>query len=309
MSNNQVDVSVLIVSYNTRDMTIECIESIFEETRSHSFEVILIDNDSKDGSADAIEERFPEVKLIRSEKNLGFAMANNVASEQSSGKRTLLLNPDTVIVERAIDKLMDFADENPDCRMWGGRHMFRDGSRNTFNCWADYTLWTVFCGCTGLSKFVPGSPLFNPRPYPKYDRMSVKEVDIITGCFLLMDTELWDQLEGFDSDFFLFAEEADLCVRAREAGARPLMTPDALIIHDGGGSSPIHSEDRRIMLIKAERQYHRKHLGFFGSKLACLLIDMRVTRLALLGALQHLVTGNRNPKASLDLLRRRKEWA
>ena len=116
MSNNQVDVSILIVSYNTRDMTIECIESIFEETRSHSFEVILIDNDSKDGSADAIEERFPEVKLIRSEKNLGFALANNVASEQSSGRRTLLLNPDTVIVERAIDKLIDFADENPDCQ-------------------------------------------------------------------------------------------------------------------------------------------------------------------------------------------------
>jgi hypothetical protein len=309
MTHNQVDVSILIVSYNTREMTIECIESIFAETQSHSFEVILIDNDSQDGSADAIAEQCPKVKLIRSKENLGFARANNVASEQSTGKRTLLLNPDTVIVERAIDKLLDFADENPDCLMWGGRHMFRDGSKNKYNCWSDYTVWTVFCSCTGLSKFFPKSSIFNPRPYPAYDRMSIKEVDIITGCFLLLDTNLWDELEGFDSDFFLFAEEADLCVRARKAGARPTLTPDALIMHDGGGSSPIRSEDRRIMLIKAERQYHRKHLGFFGSKLACLMIDFRVMGLALTGSFKHLVTGNPSPQASLNLLKRRKEWA
>ena len=309
MTHNQVDVSILIVSYNTRDMTIECIESIFEETRKHTFEVIVIDNDSKDGSADAIEERFPQIRLIRSKENLGFATANNVASEHSTGRRTLLLNPDTVIVEGAIDKLVDFADANPDCRMWGGRHMFRDGSKNTYNCWADYTVWTVFCGTMGLCKFFSSSAIFNPRPYPKYDRMSIKEVDIITGCFLLIDTDLWEELGGFDSDFFLFAEEADLCVRARKAGARPLLNPDSLIVHDGGGSSPIQSEDRRILLIKAERQYHRKHLGAIGSRVACLLIDFRVTRLAVAGWLQHLVTGKRNPKASMNLLRRRKEWA
>lgn len=309
MEHKQVDVSILIVSYNTREMTVECIESIFDQTTSHTFEVIVIDNDSQDGSADAIEERCPRARLVRSNENLGFARANNVAAEHASGRRILLLNPDTLIIDGSIDRLVDFADKNPDRLMWGGRHVFRDGSKNPYNCWADYSVWTVFCACTGLSRIFSGSSLFNPRPYPGYDRMSVKEVDIITGCFLLMDTTLWNELEGFDDSFFLFAEEADLCVRAREAGARPLLTPDAVLIHDGGGSSPIKSEDRRILLLKAERQYHRKHLGRVGAPVACLLIELRVILLALTGELQRVFTGKRNPRASFNLLRRRREWA
>ena len=309
MNDQAIDVSILIVSYNTRDMTVECIESIFDQTTEHTFEVIVIDNDSSDGSAEAIRKQCPQVTVIESGENLGFARANNEASKVACGSRILLLNPDTVILDKAIDKLLDFAGENPDNRMWGGRHVFRDGSKNTYNCWSDYTLWSVFCSCTALSKFFSHSNLFNPRPYPKYDRMSVKEVDIITGCYLLIDADLWIELEGFDPDYFLFAEEADLCVRARMKGARPLLTPDSRIIHDGGGSAPIKSEDRRIQLLKAERQYHRKHFGPMGARAACLLIDMRVTLLALVGTLQYLLTGRRNPRASMALLRRRREWA
>ena len=139
--------------------------------------------------------------------------------------------------------------------------------------------------------------------------MSVREVDIITGCYLLIDAGLWFDLDGFDPDYFLFAEEADLCVRARRAGARPILTPESKIVHDGGGSSPIRSEDRTVQLLKAERQYHRKHFGPVGSRIACLLIDLRVTLLAIAGTLQQALTGRRNPSTSLSLLRRRKEWA
>jgi N-acetylglucosaminyl-diphospho-decaprenol L-rhamnosyltransferase len=309
VTDKTVDVSILIVSYNTRDLIVECIESIHAQTSRHSYEIIVIDNDSDDDSVEVIRERFPDVKLIASGENVGFACANNVASEHASGRRLLLLNPDTLILENAIDTLLDFAGQNPGNRMWGGRHVFRDGSMNTYNCWTDYTFWTVFCSCTGLARFFPNSALLNPRPYPKYDRMSVKEVDVITGCYLLIDTDLWNDLGGFDRDFFLFAEEVDLCVRARRVGARPLITPDSKIVHDGGGSAPIRSEDRRIQLLKAERQFHRKHFGPVSARAACLLIDFRVTLLALMGTAQHLLTGKRNPRASMALLRRRKEWA
>lgn len=309
MNDLDVDVSILIVSFNTRDMTLECLGSIFEQTKSHSVEVIVIDNDSQDGSCEAITEHYPDVQLIRSEENLGFARANNVAAERARGRRTLLLNPDTVILDGAIDTLLDFADAHPDNRLWGGRHVFRDGSKNPYNCWADYTVWTVFCGSAGLTRTFATSAIFNQRSYPKYDRMSVKEVDIITGCFLLIDTDLWNQLGGFDEDFFLFAEEADFCVRARKLGARPLITPESVIIHDGGGSATIQSEDRRVHLIRAERQYHRKHLGPIGSRVACFLVELRVIRLVLLSTVVHLIKRTERPKASFNLLRRRKEWA
>lgn len=308
MTKTNIDVSILIVSFNTRDMTIECIQSIFDQATSHSFEVIVVDNDSHDGSADAIAEHHPDVKLIRSKENLGFARANNIASEQAIGERILLLNPDTVIINNAIDKLLSFANENQECRVWGGRHVFRDGTKNPYNCWADYSVWTVFCAATGLSGMFSQSDIFSHRSYPKYDRMSVKQVDIITGCFLLIDTDLWKELDGFDDDFFLFAEEADLCVRARQLGAKPLLTPDSVIVHDGGGSSPIESEDRRVLLIRAERMYHRKHFGPITSRLTCLFLELRVILLMFAASIR-LIRKPNEPRTSLNVLRRRKEWA
>ena len=132
---------------------------------------------------------------------------------------------------------------------------------------------------------------------------------MVTGCYLLIDTELWNALEGFDQDFFMFAEEVDLCRRARDAGARPIIYADSLIIHHGGGSAPNRSIDRRIQLFSAERKYYRKHMGGLRSFLACMFSEIRIIRLALLGALVQLVTRRKNPRASLELIRRRREWS
>ena len=308
MSENTVDVSILIISYNTREMTLECIESILEQTTSHSFQIIVLDNDSTDGSPEAIAERFPDVDLIASKRTHGFARGNNVASRESRGRRTLLLNPDTVILDRAIDKLLDFADTHPENRLWGGRHCFGDRSMNSHNCFKDYSVWSVFCGMLGVTKLFSGSPLLNPRPYPGYDRMSIKEVEVITGCYLLIDTDLWEELGGFDEDFFMFAEEVDLCRRARDKGATPIIFPESLIIHYGGGSAPMKSIDRRIQLFRAERQYYRKHMGTFRAFLACLFSDIRIFRLAILGSIKQLITRKKNQQASLELVRRRREW-
>jgi len=305
----QIDVSILIVSYNTREMTLECIASIYEQTTSHRIQVIVLDNDSKDGSAEAIAARFPDVELIASRENHGFARGNNVASLRSKGRRTLLLNPDTVILDRAIDRLLDFADGHPEHRLWGGRHCFADGSINTFNCFRDYSVWSTFCSALGLNRIFSGSSAFNPRPYPGYDRMSTREVEVVTGCYLLIDTELWKELEGFDPEFFMFAEEVDLCRRARDAGARPIINAESLIVHHGGGSAPSRSIERRIQLFRAERQYYRKHMGGIRSFLACMFSEMRIIRLAILGSLMQLVTRRKNPRASLELIRRRREWS
>src|SRR6056297_3151838 len=138
-----IDVSILIVSYNTSELTCAAIQSVYDQTRDVRFELIVADNNSSDGSADDIAKRFPELNLLRLESNIGFAAANNLASEQATGKYILLLNPDTVVLDSAIDKLVGFAEENPEYGIYGGATRFGDMSRNPTAGWNMSTVWSL----------------------------------------------------------------------------------------------------------------------------------------------------------------------
>lgn len=226
-----------MVSFNTKQMTLDCLRSLFAETQS-PVEVIVVDNASTDGSADAIAAEFPKVRLIRSTANLGFAAANNLAAESATGRYLLLLNPDTIVIERAVDRLAEFAQAQPQARVWGGRTLYADRSLNPTSCWRRFDLWTLCCAIVGTTMLFPRSRLFNPEPYGAWPRDSVREVDIVTGCWLMIERELWQRLGGFAKKYFMYGEDADLCLRAQAAGARPMVTPDATIIHFGGGADP-----------------------------------------------------------------------
>jgi GT2 family glycosyltransferase len=254
-----IDLSIIVVSYNTREMTLECLRSIDEQTSTTKYEIIVVDNASTDGSPENIRKSFPAVNLIASRENLGFARANNLAAKHARGRRLLLLNPDTVILDRAIDKLVAFADKNPECRIWGGRTVFADGTLNATSCWREMTLWTLTCFAFGLSFLAPSSAVFNPEAYGGWKRDTVGRVDIVTGCLFLIDRKLWEELGGFDPLFFMYGEEADLCHRARRAGARPTITPAATIIHYGAASDTVVLEKRlKVMRAKStliDRQF------------------------------------------------------
>lgn len=226
-----------MVSFNTKQMTLDCLRSLFAETQS-PVEVIVVDNASTDGSADAIAAEFPKVRLIRSTANLGFAAANNLAAESATGRYLLLLNPDTIVLERAVDRLAEFAQAQPQARVWGGRTLYADRSLNPTSCWRRFDLWTLCCAIVGTTMLFPRSRLFNPEPYGAWPRDSVREVDIVTGCWLMIERELWQRLGGFAKKYFMYGEDADLCLRAQAAGGRPMVTPDATIIHFGGGADP-----------------------------------------------------------------------
>ena len=213
--------SIIIVSYNTRDITLACLESVYAQTRETSFEVIVLDNASSDGSADAIAGRFPQVRLIRHPINLGFAGGNNLAAKDAAGEFLLLLNPDTVVLNGAIDTLMAFARANPGAGIWGGRTVFADGTLNPTYCWKRQTAWSAFCCGTGLSSLFRGSRVLDPEAMGAWNRDQAPEVDIVSGCFLLITRALWDTLGGFDPAFFMYGEEADMCLRAREHEQRP----------------------------------------------------------------------------------------
>ncbi len=234
--------SILMVNWNTREMTLECLRSLYVETRETSFEVVLIDNDSADGSADAIAAEFPQVRLVREHANHGFARATNMAADMAEGRYLLLLNTDTVVLNGAIDRLMAFAEREPQAQIWGGRTVFGDRSLNPTSCWAQPTLWSITSFAFGLSGAFRDNALFNPEGYGGWRRDSVREVDIVTGCLFLIERSVWRALDGFDPAFFMYGEEADLCARARTAGAKPMITPEAEIVHYGGASAAARAD-------------------------------------------------------------------
>lgn len=306
------DLSIIVVSYNTKEATLACLRSVIEQTRTVSYEIIAIDNASTDQSAEAIRSEFPNVALIASRENLGFAQANNVAARQARGKRILLLNPDTLVQNGAIDALMNFANQNPRAGIWGGRTTFLDGKANP-SCLGDITLWSILCRACGLTYVFPRSAFFNPESIHMWDRLDrERDVDIVVGCFLLIDKSLWDTLGGFNPDFFMYGEEVDLCLRARKLGARPRMTPRATIIHFGGASEP-SSEDKTVKILKGRITVMRVHWD---------ALSLRVARWALLGtvAVRALASkvirppqrrgGGRDGRADMwgGVFRRRGEW-
>lgn len=235
----QIELSILVVNWNTRDLTCACLEAIPASAARTRHETILVDNGSADGSAAAIGARFPEVLLLAEPVNHGFAVANNIAATRARGDYLLLLNSDTIPLPGAIDALMEFAHSRPEARIWGGRTIFADGRLNPQSAWGRITLWSTFCFAVGLTRLFPNSPLFNPEGLGGWDRSIERPVDIVSGCYFLIERRLWEQLGGFDPKFFMYGEEADLCFRATEFGASPRVCATSTIVHHGGGSTTI----------------------------------------------------------------------
>ena len=253
-----MDLSIFVVSYNTRELTRRCLHSILEAGIGVESEILLVDNASADGSAEMVEREFPWVRLLRSDVNLGFAAGNNLARQAARGERFLLLNPDTRVQRGAIDRLLEFSIAHPEAGITGGRTLNDDGSLDPWSCRGRPTPWSMLCQATGLTTAFRMHPLFDPSGLGPWQRDSVREVDVVVGCFLMITRELWDELGGFDPAFFMYGEETDLCLRARARGFRPMFTPDAAIVHHGAASEP--SEPHKLVrLFEAHVTLFRKH--------------------------------------------------
>lgn len=269
--SGSLDVSILVVSYNTRELTLAALRSAIAETNHVSYEIVVIDNASVDGSAEAITREFPDVRLVALQDNIGFAAANNRASAMARGDFLLLLNPDTVVLDGAIDHLVNFARREPIAKIWGGRTLFEDRRLNPASCWGRMTLWSLFCRATGLAAIFRRSETFNPEAYGSWPRDRVRAVDIVSGCFFLIRRDLWQSLGGFAPVFFMYGEEADLCLRAAKLGARPMLTPDATIVHLGGASEPARA-DKMIKLLAAKASLIERHFSGLSRSLGLMLL-------------------------------------
>lgn len=304
-------VSVLLVSFNTRELTLACLHSVYEQTQGAPFEVIVVDNASTDGSAAAIAAQFPGVRLIASEVNLGFAAANNLAAREATGRYILLLNPDTVILDGAIDTILDFAERNPEYKVYGGRTLFADGQLNPTSCWGQMSLWSLFCNACGLRRLLPSSELFNNEGIGCWQRDSVREVGVVTGCFLLITTGLWRVLGGFNPKYFMYAEEADLCLRAKALGARPVIVPEATIIHYGSASDPIAWE-KQVKVLQGKVTLMRDHWGLVARFLGIRLLTYRALNHFVVYTILSSVTGKdeyrKRSQTFLEIWKSRKTW-
>jgi len=271
-------VSIIVVSYNTAELTCAAIDSVYEQTVI-PFELLVVDNDSSDGSAELIAERFPEsqypnLHMIRLDENAGFAAANNLAAERASGRYILLLNPDTLVMDNAVDRLVHFAEKNPDYGIYGGSTFFEDMSRNPTAGWNMATPWSLFSTAVGFSSLFRRSRLFNPESLEWWDWSGPREVDIVTGCFFLIPADLWRRLGGFDLDFRMYGEDADICLRAREeTGTRPVLYPAAQIIHYGGASESVRA-DKMMRVLRAKVLLFRKHWSVVGTCYALSMLKL-----------------------------------
>ena len=309
-SSVPVDVSIIVVSYNTRQMTLECLRSIVAETPRIEYEVLVIDNCSTDGSFEAVHDEFgddPRFHLVQAETNLGFAGGNNVLAESAKGRFLLLLNPDTVVLNGAIEKLHAFAMRHLSNRIWGGRTIFDDGSLNPGSCWGPYTVWSEFCAAVGLRGAFPKSTLFHPRAYGNWQRDTVREVGVVTGCFLLITSDDWKLLGGFDPEFFMYGEETDLCMRGIKQGMKPIVTPDAEIVHHGGASENI-KVDKYVRLFDAQVRLFRRHCSQAKFRVMFFLMTIGVFGRAVLVTNARRVLGRPLESLWQELWERRSEW-
>ncbi|WP_193210592.1 glycosyltransferase family 2 protein [Luteolibacter marinus] len=254
----KADVAIVIVSYNSEDHIGACLESVFTQRKDVNQQVIVVDNDSRDGTVELIRREFPQVELVVPGTNLGFAAGVNLGVKHADAEFVLLLNPDTVILDSAVDVVVDFARRNPGHGLYGGRTLRPDGSLEPSSCWGLPTLWSMTLFAFGLTTLAPRNRWLDPESLGSWQRDTVREVGVITGCFLLSPLKVWSELGGLDERFFMYGEDADLAMRAHRAGYKPVICPDARLVHEVGACSdtPVH---KTMLLYRGKASLVRMH--------------------------------------------------
>jgi len=269
-----MDVSIVIVSWNACDMLCKCIESVLAQSRRMGIEVIVVDNGSSDGSGKAVETQFPQVRLIKNKENMGFARANNIGIRASTGRYVCLVNSDVVVSDGCIEKLIEFMDENPRIGIAGPRILNPDGSLQP-SCRHFPTIWSNFCQAIGLSRLFPQSEFFCDGIMKYWNHDHIRRVDSLSGCFWVVRREALDQVGLLDEDFFIYGEDLDWCRRFHNAGWDVVFYPGAQAIHCGAASSGNAPIKFYLEMQKADLQYWRKHHGVSGQLMYWMIIFMR----------------------------------
>lgn len=243
------DISVVIVSYNTCEMTLACVASVLGHRGELTVEVVVVDNQSSDGSAAALREAFPEITVIDSPTNGGFAYGNNIGIEQAHGRYVLLLNPDTQIYAGGLAQCVAFMEANPEVAIMGPRVRLEDGTQQSSMMrllGLTQFFFTIFLPSLWLRK----TAWFGDPRYARLSRDEVNSVDAVSGCFMFARRAIIEQVGGLDSRFFMYGEEVEWCCRVRRAGWKIVYNPGVEILHHGAASTAHLSEWKAVEMTR-----------------------------------------------------------
>ena len=251
-------VSVVIVSWNAREFLMQCLATLSPETCRYPMEIIVVDNASSDGSPEAVLDQYPNVQLIRTGANLGFAKGNNIGIVKSRGRYLALINSDVKVSKDCLNQLVEFCDEHPEAGIVGPHVTGRDNKLQR-TCRGFPSLWNMFCRAIALDTILFNWKMFSGYSLAYWAQEDLRTVDILGGCFWLVRRDAIAQVGLLDESFFMYGEDMDWCRRFWLAGWKLYFVPQSKIIHYGGGSSsnsPLHFF---IEKQRADLHYWTKH--------------------------------------------------
>ncbi len=252
-----VDLSVSIVNYNTKEFLRKCLKSIYENTYKISFEVFVVDNNSKDGSTKMVKKEFPQVNLIENEINVGFAKANNQTIRKNSGKYILFLNSDTVVLPDSLNIMTSFMDNHPRAGALGCKLLNSDMILQP-SCREFPSFITLLFESTFLDQLFPSNKVIGRYQLGRWNHNEIREVDQPMGACLMVRRKTVDEVGLLDEEFFMFFEEVDWCYRIKKRGWKIYFLPKAKVIHYGGQSIRKANFSWRRCFLKSKYRFFRK---------------------------------------------------
>lgn len=283
-----MDVSIIIVNYNTKELLKQTIKSVIKNTKGLEYEIIVVDNASIDGSIELVKNEFKDVLLIENKNNLGFSKANNIGIKKSSGKYVLLLNSDTVVLDKTIKICFDYMEEYIDIGALGCKVVLKDGKLDHACKRGFPTPPASLYYMLKLNKFFPKSKKFGQYTMSYVGEDEISEVDSLMGAFMMVRRDAIDKIGFLDEDFFMYGEDIDWCFRIKEAGYKVVYFPKVKIIHYKGASSRKKKyktlyEFHRAMYLFYNKHYFKKYnilitlfvyLGIAVRFLICLAVNL-----------------------------------
>ncbi|TSC85009.1 MAG: glycosyltransferase [Parcubacteria group bacterium Gr01-1014_13] len=254
--------SVILVNWNTCDLTKQALASIYKETSGIDFEVIVVDNNSADNSVEMIKKEFPQVVLIVNPDNRGFGKANNQGLKIAQGDYLMFLNTDVVVLDSALNKLVNYLDQHADVMLVGPRllnkdmtfqHACRRMLPNPLN-----SLFHLF----GLTKIFKNNKLVNQYKQYAIDPEITGSTQALSGAAMMFRRQVYAEIGGFDERFFMYGEDLDFCKRVLDKGWKIVYVSDAKIIHFGGQSSGKRRVKSLVNFYEAMWLYYKKHFKY-----------------------------------------------
>lgn len=242
-----MELSVIIVSYNTRQLLDDCLQSLEQAVAPDGgLEIIVVDNASGDGSPQMVQQKYPHVQLVSSPTNRGFSAANNMGTAVSTGRYLLFLNSDTRISSQSLIQPLHYLQTHPTAGAITVQLVYPTGQRDPDNHRGFPTPWNALCHFSGLNRLFPRNPRFNGYFQSYLDFNQTHPVEVIAGSFMMMPRPLFEQLGGWDETYFFYGEDIDLCYRIHQSGHHIIYYPHVEVIHYKGASSGLRKETAEI---------------------------------------------------------------